>query len=274
MNLIERYPNIIVSGLVKSGEYCVVESRVHGLFACLYCILYGLYICEEENIIPVILLDKNHLYYEESHGENVFNYFFQQKAQSNDVSGKITVIHPRPFLDWFDISAAQKKRANEYISKYLTLLPQFKELLSKYIQDHFFRKSVLGVHYRGRDKVQETEILPFEYYLNRMDYILSNNLCEMIFFATDELSLRHIVHERYGKKALFYPLEANYEASEINKNQGLHFIASNQFLHAKDALMECYLLADCKMLLSSYKSSMSLFATFFNPGILHVIIEP
>ncbi len=60
----------------------------------------------------------------------------------------------------------------------------------------------------------------------------------------------------------------------FHTDTGLHFSHTTPYLSALDALIECYVLSKCQFLLSSSKSSMSLFATFLNPDLLHLVIEP
>ncbi|NRF41785.1 hypothetical protein [Pedobacter foliorum] len=273
MEALSKYPNIEFSGSIKQHGLCIIDSRVHGLFASFYCILYGLYICEMEDIEPIILLGPNHLYYEEEHGSNIFNYFYSQEYDAIPELGKILVVNPIPFLYWCRISTSEKLKANMLIKKYFNLQIEFKKLIRLFKKENFGKSRILGVHYRGTDKIQETDLLPFRIYVEKIDFMLKNNMCDRIFFSTDELRLRLYMEKRYKKKLIMYDLEGDYKDT-LKNNKGLHFSTSSPFLHAKDALMECYLLSDCTMLLSSHKSSMSLFATFLNPNLIHIIIEP
>ncbi|MDB5122399.1 MAG: hypothetical protein JWP94_528 [Mucilaginibacter sp.] len=274
MEFLTKYPNIQVSGVIRANEYCIVDSRVHGLFACFYCILYGLYICEIEDLKPVIVLGNNHLYYQKEYGENIFNYFYEQDEPLTEVTARITVSYPDPFIHWSNISITEKSHANVLINKYFNLKSQFDDALMQFYDKYFLNKRILGVHYRGKDKMQETNLLSFDEYEKRMDFILNNNICDMIFFVSDELRLRDSMADRYKEKLILYPIEGDYSGSYAEDKKGLHFSNTTPYLHAKDALSECYLLALSTMLLSSHNSSMSLYATFFNPELLHLIIEP
>jgi len=81
MSVLSRsYPNIEVNGSIDESRYCYIESRVHGLFACLYCIIYGFYICKTENLKGVVKLGNDHLYYNDEIGKNIYEYFFEQQA--------------------------------------------------------------------------------------------------------------------------------------------------------------------------------------------------
>jgi|GEM_PF-2019780 len=274
-NLLSKYPNIIVENGTSDTNYCVLESRVHGLFACFYCILYGVYICEMENLIPIVVLDEKHLYYDPKKGNNIFNYFFKQEKISTVGLTKMRVQHPAIFLHWCRNSTNEKRISFLLIDKYFELKIDIKRSINSFYNAHIKGLRVLGVHYRGTDKITETPILAFSEYEKKIDYLFKNNMCDKLFFVTDELHLRSYVRRKYKDRVIFYTLEADYEKVQANEKAGLHFSGlASPYLLAKDALTECYLLSKCTMFLSSGRSSMSLFATFLNPQMVHVIIEP
>lgn len=269
-----KYQNVSVTGIIEPGDHCLVDSRVHGLFACFYCVLYGLFICELEDFKPVVYLGKNHLYFEPDYGDNLFSYFYIVEDNiETKVTAKLLVENPDPFLYWCRISNAEKKNANLLINKYFILRPEIEQQIEAFTNQHFNDQRILGVHYRGTDKIQETGLLEFDAYLDKIHYILEKNICDQVFFVTDELELKNSVLEKYGDKVLVYTHEGKYQG-DYRGATGLHFSNNSPYLHAKDALMECYLLSNCTMLLSSHKSSMSLFVTFLNPDLPHIVIEP
>ncbi len=286
LNLQEKYPDIEITGDLNEGEFCIINSRVHGLFANFYCILYGLYICEEENLKPIIELGKDHLYYDPKKGDNIFTYFYEQSYKESDITlnqlARIKVIHPNIFLKWCRISTAEKVTSNLLIEKYFNLRPDIRDAIDTFC-DKNFKKSgilgskklrILGVHYRGTDKAEEHPIIPFKEYEKRIDSLLKNNICDKVLFISDELHLRNHVKNKYKEKVILYNLEADYSEVYSGEQKALHLIKSSSYLHAKDALVECYLLSKCLLLMSSHKSSMSLFSTFLNPDITHIVIEP
>ncbi|RYE54262.1 MAG: hypothetical protein EOP48_12715 [Sphingobacteriales bacterium] len=272
MTLSSEYPNIEVIGQLDQSGNCFIESRVHGLFACLYCIIYGLFICHKENLNGIVRLGKEHLYYHPSAGENVFEYFFKQSEATN-ASMTIRVNNPSPLLKWCHISTIDKKRANFMIERKLNLRDEINELIYTFKEKNFGDGNTLGVHYRGRDKKTETTLLPFDYYFEKIDEILDKGICTKFFFCTDELSLREIVQLRYKEKVIMYKLEDTTIDMALPADQGLHLISKAPHLQAKDALIETYLLSLCTLLLSSSSSSMSIFATYLNPNILHIPLE-
>jgi len=273
--VLSKYPNIIIENGNSICNYCVIESMVHGLFACFYCILYGLYICELENLIPIVLLDEKHLYYDSKHGNNIFNYFFKQERVNTVGLNKIIVQNPDIFLHWCRNSTLEKKISSLLIDKYFELKPDIKSLINTFYKHNIRGQHILGVHYRGTDKISETHLLPFIEYEKKIDIMLKNNICDKVFFVTDELHLRKYVESKYKNHVIFYALEADYKTIRPDQKIGLHFSnLPSPYLLAKDALAECYLLSKCNLFMSSGRSSMSLFATFINPQIIHVIIEP
>lgn len=267
-----KYPNIAIENSNSNVNFCLIDSRVHGLYACFHCILYGLFICEEENIIPIIYLGDNHLYYEKQYGENIFNYFFDQvNSEFNDLP-KMTVLNLGGYLNWCNISTLEKEMSNLLINKFFRLKPAMQFIIDDFEKTHFAGQRMLGVHFRGSDKIEETTLLHFTKYLEKIDYILDHNICDKLFFATDELHLRLYVADRYKHRATVYNIEGDY--STVSRNQALHFSSASPYFNGKNAIVECYLLSRCNLFMSSHNSSMSLFPTFINPDLVHVIIEP
>lgn len=270
-----KYPHVDFFGDFYKDEYCVIDSRVHGLFACFYCILYGLFICEEETFKPIVVLGDRHLYYDKQYGDNIFNYFYKQDDINIEQLPRMTVWAPSVFLSWCRISMKEKRMSNYFIKKYFILSDEISGVIRHFLENNFTGRSILGVHYRGRDKAKEFPISEFVEYEEKIDYGLSRRIFDRFFFSTDELYLRDYVKRKYGEKVILYSLSAEYDQSNSKLDDvGLHFSTNTPYLHAKDALIECYLLSECQLLLSSCKSSMSLFATFFNPDLFHIVIEP
>jgi len=272
MSLSTEYPNVQIIGEPNGLRNCYIESRVHGLFACLYCIIYGFYICEKENLNGIVRMGEEHLYYEKSYGENVFDYFFTQEKDAH-ASITIRVTNPFPFLRWGHISAFDKIRANSIIKRELHLRPEIQKIIVNFKKKNFCGGNMLGVHYRGRDKRNEVAILPFKYYVEKIDEILNKKICERIFFSTDELSLREVIASKYKDKVIMYELEADTTDSRLTPHEGLHINSKTPYLQGKDALIEMYLLSSCTLLLSSYSSSMSIFSTYINPNLIHIPLE-
>ena len=271
----KKYKGINIESVSDDDPYCILESRVHGLFASFYCILYGLYVCEIEGIIPTIRLGNNHLYFDKTKGENIFEYFFENKhdVPLDKTPSRITIIDPYEYLRWCRISISERHISNMLISEYFIMKSYISMIIDKFVEDHFSNEVVAGVHYRGTDKVSETRILPFNIYEQQIDYLLANGICSKVLFVTDELHFKQYLKNRYGPKIILYSLEGQY-THKVQAGVGLHFSNSSPYLSAKDALIECHLLSKCKILVSSSRSSMSLFATFINPSILHVVLEP
>jgi len=263
-------------------RYCIIDTRGNGgMFANLYCILYGVYICLKEEKTPVILMNgEKHLYYEQQHGENTFEYYFRPtvkkiKQDLNEIP-QMLVINPDTFIKWCRVSQREKKMANFIINNFLILKKDIAAIIDRISKKEFGSSRVLGVHYRGRDKVTEIPILPFSEYERKIDSLLSGNICDLIFFCSDELSLREYVKNKYKNKVFLYNLEGDYtfhQSSEGKEGVGLHFHNITPYLHGKDTIIECYLLSKCHLLLSSSFSSFSLFSTFINPDLTHIVLN-
>ena len=281
--LAAKYPNIELSGASDAiNKYCIIDTKgPGGLFANFYRLIYGIYICIMEEITPIIQMNgSKYLYYQGEYGENIFYYYYKKRGGIKPAATKDTpimiVICPDVFIRWCRISISEKKMANFIIDQFFQLRKSIDNIINTFVKVRFGPNRVLGFHYRGRDKVNESAIAPFEEYDKIIDDLLSKKICDLVFFCSDELDLREGLQNKYGDKLLLYDLEANYyfhRSSDENLKIGLHFNSPTPYLQGKDSLIECYLLSKCDMLLSSSNSSFSLFATFINPRIPHIILN-
>lgn len=261
--LTEKYPGLTLQGEETTvNRYCLLDSHPWELFFSFYCILYGLYICEEEGLRPIINMGSDHLYYAAEKGDNIFGYFYDQERNISTAGfPKIILSGSAGFLAKRNISVSAKKLATELLKKYFVLNKEIKCATDDFCTLNFGGHRMLGVHYHGGYNMKEDEMLHFTAYLRKIDNLLENNICDKIFFVTDEPDLRDYMRSRYGNKVSMY-------SSEDNAGPG-----DSQYLLARNAIVECYLLADCNLLLSSRKTSMPMFATFINPAIIHLILE-
>ncbi len=250
------------------NRYCLVDSLPWEMFYSFYCILYGLYICEEEGFRPIINMGSDHLYYAPEKGDNIFGYFYDQEQHISTIGfPKITLSGSAGFLAKGNISVFAKKLAAELVKKYFVLNREMKCAIDNFCKLNFGGYRMLGVHYDGGYNTKEDEMLHFTTYLDKIDNLLENNICDKIFFVTGEHDLRNYMRSRYGNKVCMYSSEDNAD-SPLDAGPG-----DSQYLLARSAIVECYLLAGCNLLLSSRKTSMPMFATFINPAIIHLIVE-
>jgi hypothetical protein len=271
-----KYQQIDVTGRLAANDLVILDSRVHGLFACFYCILYGLYICEKENLRPIVYLGANHLYYDDEKGNNIFEYYYENSVSYASIDlktlPKIVVNNPDLFLRWCRKSILEQNVSNFLINKYFLLKGPIREIIDAFVANYLVGYRVLGVHYRGTDKVTETELVLFREYENKIEYLLSTNIIDKFYFSSDEIQLKNYVKQKYDGIALVRPFSGSYDYAP-NSSTGLHFSHLTPYLSGLDAIMDCYILSKCCLIMSSSKSSLSLFSSFISPNIPHIILE-
>ncbi|QNL49818.1 hypothetical protein H8S90_24465 [Olivibacter sp. SDN3] len=228
---------------------------------------------------PILYLGPEHMYFEKKYGDNCFNYYFKSPRKNVTLTeknflGRITIVNPAVFLRWCRISTLEKKISNLLIEKHFKLKRFIADEILDFQKQKFDGHKILGVHYRGTDKITEVNISPFETYLKQIDNLLEHKIFDKVFFCSDEIVLRKKMKTRFKDKAIIYDLKGTYKFIKENPGNGIHFTATTPFLSGKDAVIECYLLSRCSALMSSFHSSFSLFATFINVNIPHIIIEP
>ncbi len=123
-------------------------------------------------------------------------------------------------------------------------------------KDHF----VIGVHYRGTDKVLEGPRL--EYYkvaASVFQYVIDYKLKDFkVYIATDESEFLKFMKSLFGPRVLYIP------AFRSVTHEPTHLVNNNPYRQGEEALMDCLLLSHCQVLFRT-TSNLSLWSTYFNP---------
>lgn len=104
------------------------------------------------------------LYYESHMGPNWWSYYFEpielgskKKANIRSFSSK----EKRKFTLKAEFELPIE-RAHQLIEKHIRLKPALRKKIETFYTDHFAGHTVIGVHYRGTDKVKEAPSVPYE----------------------------------------------------------------------------------------------------------------
>jgi hypothetical protein len=136
--------------------------------------------------------------------------------------------------------------------------------VSKYEQQYFSDRHVIGIHYRGTDKVigqfAESGRVPPKGFIN---YLSGNFANDTFFFvATDEESFLNDMKSNFSSRVLHYDSLRSKDSSPLHYGNS----SSSGFKLGEDALIDCLLLSRCREIVRT-TSNLSHACRFFNPKL-------
>ena len=137
-----------------------------------------------------------------------------------------------------------------------------------FVHQKFLKNGMLGIHYRGTDKVAESPQVNYETVERRLDKLLGSGEFLGVFVASDEQKFIDFLF----KKVSGVPIVAREDSCRSLDGNPIH-IRQPKGLGNKlglDAIVNCMLLSRCHSVLRT-SSFLSAWASIFNPH-LHVYL--
>lgn len=130
--------------------------------------------------------------------------------------------------------------------------------VQRFVNSYFRDRFIVGVHYRGTDKVSESELIPYPYVIKE----LSKYSNCAFYVATDEVEFLQYVCNSFPGKVIYY------DALRSGDGTPVHFSSNckDKYRLGEDALIECLLLSQCNVLMRT-ESNLSRACNFFNPNL-------
>ena len=171
---------------------------------------------------------------------------------------------------WDYNSCLNLDRANYLINTYLQIDTDVTEFARRYTADYFRANRIVGVHYRGTDKISEAPKVSYEQVKEVMQSELSNNSENTQFFlASDDHNFIDYMTTHFGVE---YIITRSVNRSKNGKP--IHITSKNLREINREALMDCLILAQCQKLLKT-ASILSGCSVLFNPKInVEMLNEP
>lgn len=252
--------------LVAQNENVVLRSRDSGMFSIFFDVLALLKQYEKGKFesIEVDFHDTG-LYYSTEQGFNWWSYYFEPiKYGSGDGT-------PVPFYGMQlgvkpgDIEfRTSKVEANKLINRHVKVKQFILNEVVTFTRDHFKDHFVIGIHYRGTDKICEAKRVSYQYVDEKLQKILQFHNTDdfMIFIATDEQEFINYMSSLYPDRVCWV-MEAERSTNGLPLHQGNDI---DPYLAGKYALIDCLLLSKTDYLLRT-SSNLSLASTYFNPTL-------
>lgn len=249
---------------------CVIlESRNVGMFSIFFDVI-ALLKSYEEGVFSYVEVDfaQTGLYYDQACGPNWWEYYFQPIKLGSIIQRPQRVLGLSAGINPWNIELkTSEEEVNRLIKKYISIDPGIQDEINAFVNQYFQQKFVIGIHYRGTDKMSEAPRIPYEimtkHILNAIDSLSTDNY--KIFVATDEQAfLNHMISLFQDKVCWVQDVERATDNKPIHCNKG-----GGHYLSGKYALIDCILLSKTNLIIRT-SSNLSKASTFFNPQI-HVI---
>ncbi|RXG13758.1 hypothetical protein DSM03_10696 [Leeuwenhoekiella aestuarii] len=267
---LQRNKRIILENKSK-GIFAVEIFSIMGFGANFIWLLEILEYCESEGLKPFVVFRNP----SKRIGSKSFSELIQLK-KGGKKSFFLSYAAMRSFKDlglsraWNYNSRLNLDRANYLIRKYLEIDTGVIEYVQNYIVDHFETNRIIGVHYRGTDKVSEAPAVSYELVKEIMHTELSKNSeITQFFLASDDHNFIDYMTTHFGNE---YILTRSVNRSKNGKP--IHITSKNLREINREALIDCLILSECNKLIKT-ASILSGCSVIFNPNLeVEMLNEP
>lgn len=214
---------------------------------------------------------KTGVYYDPARGPNSWNYYFLPLKRNFKSVPEEQVTHAKQgALAVHCLFQLSRERCHHLIKKYIQVRPHIQEKVDSFVETHFKEHFVLGIHYRGTDKMQtESPNIDYDTFLDTISRFIYEHAGKplKLFVASDEEDFVREVMNRFPDQSV------TTSASRSESGTPVHLQGGNNYQKGEDALVDCLLLSHCDHLIRT-SSNLSLCATFFNPKLPVILINP
>jgi hypothetical protein len=198
------------------------------------------------------------LYYEPARGPNWWEYYFEpiaigQRAQSRRIA-------PLWQHDWFAERVEQqlsRLSASALIGRYVRVRQPIIDIAEAFWRSEAGNDPVVGVHYRGTDKIEEAPRVPYDVVAASVTSAAPAGSWK-VFVATDDARCLEYFQSVFPGRVISRQVHRSFDDRPVHKQPG------DGYRKGLDALIDCLLLSRCSALFRT-ASNLGLVATYFNP---------
>ena len=160
--------------------------------------------------------------------------------------------------------------ASLLINKYLVVREEIVSEVDEFCFEHFANRTILGVHYRGTDKGEESPIVPYDRVTRNIEhYIKLHADTDGVFVASDDVNFIEYIE----KASLSRPILYRNDSYRARDGKSIHKSAiTDKYEITRDALVNCLLLSRCDALLKT-ASILSAWSKLFSPRLPVVMLN-
>ncbi len=251
-----------------------LESATHhsGMFGVFLTALGALDFYENEGYGGIYFNLNSGFYYDASVGPNWWEYYFEPLGLSGNVLTRQALTLSQVYDFAFGtLLHMPRQRGFELIQKYVVVKENILDEVAQFKRDNFQDSYVIGMHYRGTDKIRlEVNKLSFEYITEAIKKTIQsvpedkqNNY--RLFIATDEQQFLDYIFQKFNCPIIYTNALRSTDDIAIHDRAGYENGYSN-YLKGKEALIDCLLLSQCDFLIRT-ESNLSRAAELFNPTL-------
>jgi hypothetical protein len=254
-----------------------INSNI-GFFAQINWCLYIFAHCEKYKLKPYIILSGSN-YVAPEKGNNWFdNYFENLQLNDNDrknINSKIIKISN--VLTVTELGIAQDYDSHldlEYafylFNKYCGIKNEILNKVDSFTERYFKQRKVLGVHYRGADKIVEAPKVEWKTCLDSIkNHINKYPEIRSLFVASAEATFIDFI----SKEITSIPVYHHDDHVRSHDGTSFHTLSSgSNYEKGEDALINSLLLSRCDYLIRT-TSSLSQWSSVFNPDLPVILLN-
>lgn len=254
-NVLQDAPYVLTLPLYNPGLFSTFNTVVGALD------------CYDRGIISGLRIDfeDKGWYFDPTRGNNWWQYYFEPINLRTSDSAK----EEQRFATYQKISFAYetqfempRERAYELIQKYIHVRPHITQQIDDFCKEHFGDHCVIGVHYRGTDKL-EADPVSYEAVVAHIQAAIATyqNQQVMLFVATDDARFAAYMQERFPHQVVMRNALRSDSATGVHMRDDLA-----PYTKGEDAVIDCLLLSRCSALIKM-ASNLSDCSLQFNPYI-------
>ncbi len=254
-------------GLVKDTPYALTLPLYNpGLFSTFNTVV-GALDAYDRGIISGLRVDfqDEGWYFDPERGRNWWQYYFEPIVLGNidsTIGEQLFPTYKKITLAYEAQFEMSHERANELIQKYVRVRPDITQQVDDFCTEYFGEDFVIGVHYRGTDKL-EAEPVSYETVIERIQDVITAHTDKQItiFVATDDSGFATYMQEKFPHRVVMR------KAMRSDTTTGVHMRDDfAPYTKGEDAVIDCLLLSHCSMLIKT-ASNLSDCSLQFNPHI-------
>jgi hypothetical protein len=253
----------------RNGVFAVEIRSSVGLGAKLEWCLEILAYCHENGLIPQFKFS----YPNSEKSEDYFGRFFGIKGIINKDKPvrfiKIASITELSLGKDYD-NVLNIELATYLIKKYLVVKEDIISEVESFCCRHFAKGRVLGVHYRGTDKVEESPVVPYDSVKRNIEHYLKlSPETDCVFIASDDTNFIEIMEKAPVGRPIIYRNDSVRSRDGNSIHKSAH---TDRYQINRDAIVNCLILSRCDALLKT-ASILSGWSKLFNPQLPVVMLS-
>lgn len=223
------------------------------------------------------------LFCEEQRLEPYFKFSYEDSTETDDFFGSYFLSSLLPYNKYIKIHSIEQlklkkgynnllsvEKASELIKSNLIMNNQLNDYIISFCVNKFDNQNVLGIHYRGTDKIREASYVDYEKVLSVIQKCMElTNKFTKIFVATDDANfLDYLLNTKFCELIISHD-DYYRSANQVSIHSRINL---NRYNVNRDAIVNIMLLSKCDFIIksSSFLSSISL---LLNPKIPFVMLN-